>query len=703
MEVRASESETNPQPPVPPRRRRRWLRWLLIVSTIVVCLVLAAPHAVALDSVRAEVERKLSATTGAPCKIGRMGFSWFSGFAIRELEIGNPPGFASDRPALRLGRAAIDLQLRALLRGSLGIEGTIDGLQLFVEQDASGDTNFQAIARASAQHDGRPDAPPPDDRPTADQSEWLRDFRCQLQIADTTIEIRREGQLLEALSELSCRVQKELDSDRLAIEFDSKLRPTTANGATGRLGAKVDVDLRRFDLEAMLSTAGLDLQRYGPLVESLLPGQLTALAGITNGTLRITRQGQALQVDGELAIGEPRLAGPLLRGMDLRGARWTLSPALRLDGERAETERFRIDLGWLQVQGKAAPPGIAARFGWQLDVDALAAFGGPMPELLRGSGGRADGTLDLVGSTLPASLDDLLSRLRAELSFVLPKVDVAGFALRDLSADANYDGKRLTASTRETTRLDAGPLQLLLQCELGDPTAMPTDLSIRWRDGKLQGGATGALRYLVPLLAGLDGAASGLTGVCDFDVNLTGPGRPTDGESWLQWLDRWAGSGRIAMRSASFQPARALTGLLSPLGPLAGNGNRLGDADALSIDGFDAPFRFAHGAIVTTAGKWLAKGRTIGLSGTVRLDGTLDYGLDLTALLQGHRDGDRVLQALGGQLPAARLQGSVVAPALGLPDFASVLQKVAERELQQRGTELIKKELEDLLRRSKKR
>ena len=43
------------------------------------------------------------------------------------------------------------------------------------------------------------------------------------------------------------------------------------------VGRHIDVQSERY--EAMLSTAGLDLQRYTPLVDTFLPGQLSALAG----------------------------------------------------------------------------------------------------------------------------------------------------------------------------------------------------------------------------------------------------------------------------------------------------------------------------------------------------------------------------------------------------------------------------------------
>jgi hypothetical protein len=70
--------------------------------------------------------------------------------------------------------------------------------------------------------------------------------------------------------------------------------------------------------------------------------------------------------------------------------------------------------------------------------------------------------------------------------------------------------------------------------------------------------------------------------------------------------------------------------------------------------------------------------------------------MDFASLLQGHKDGEKVLKALGGSLPGAKLGGTVDAPKLGLPDLGDVATKL----LEQQGKELleggIKKGLEGL-------
>ena len=87
------------------------------------------------------------------------------------------------------------------------------------------------------------------------------------------------------------------------------------------------------------------------------------------------------------------------------------------------------------------------------------------------------------------------------------------------------------------------------------------------------------------------------------------------------------------------------------------------------------------------------------MSGSVGLAGALDYELDLTALLRGHRDGERVLALLSGALPPAAIQGSLDAPKLQLPAIDVVLQRALENELKQQGGGLLKKALDDLLKR----
>lgn len=703
----------DPAPPaatVRPRAKRRWLRWLFGTLLTIVLLVVAAPHAIALDAVRAEVEGALRTRLGTEVHIGRMGFSWFRGVAITEFTIHNPPAWPRQGPALHWQRAALAVRLLPLLRGEVYVDGRLDGLAVTLDQQGHGITNLQAIAAAAAAAPDDPTEPrdPADDEPSRGRrtrSTTWRAVHCNLQLDGATFEVRRDGERLDAITDLRGTVRKGIGNDVLACYLDGALRPLAADAPAGSVHAELKVDLRTFDSDLDANATGLDLQRYGPLAAAALPAD-TRIAGVLRGKVSGTRRGSVLALDGDLALADASLTGPAVGGLDLRGALWTCRPALRTDGTSSDTSGFRLDTGFLQLRGTAATAPGAASFAWSLDVDALSRGGELLPAWLRGSGARAHGTLDVPSDVLTGAEPAAVTALRAAARLEVPTAEPYGFALRAGTAEAVLQDGRLQVRALEPTRLAEGPLQFECRCDLADPGAAATTLTMRWQQGQLAASAAPALRWFVPLFAGLDSSGAALRGRCDFEATLAGPGRPGHDENWLQWLDRWHGDGRIAVRDGAVTPAAALAPLLQPLGPLAVGsvtGMRLGDGDALAIESFEAPFRFAQGAITTTTGKWLAKGRAIGVSGKVYLDGRLDYGFDLTALLRGHRDGDRVLAALGGQFPPARLLGTVGTPTLALPDFAAALQKLAERELQQRGQDLLKKELEDLLRKSKRR
>ena len=328
----------------------------------------------------------------------------------------------------------------------------------------------------------------------------------------------------------------------------------------------------------------------------------------------------------------------------------------------------------------------------------MAAFGGPVPAWLRGTRGTMRGEVGVPLAWNGSLADGLLEQMVATVRVAADAVTVAGFELSSLVGTGELRGREFAIDTSEPTRLNQGAFGVGLRVDLGG-ARLPSALTLRWNGGQLQTGAIELLRYAVPLFAGLDGEAAHLTGQCDLQLSLQGPARLATGQNWLQLLDEWAGSGTLGLREAAVTPAPALSGLLTPFGELTGADTRLGDAGRLAIDRFEAPFRFEHGAIETQAGTWLAKGKQIGLSGTARLDGGLDYGFDLSALLRGHRDGERVLKAIHGTLPAARLTGSLDSPSLGLPDVGALLQQVLQGELQDRGRDLLQRELDKLLKR----
>jgi hypothetical protein len=133
----------------------------------------------------------------------------------------------------------------------------------------------------------------------------------------------------------------------------------------------------------------------------------------------------------------------------------------------------------------------------------------------------------------------------------------------------------------------------------------------------------------------------------------------------------------------------------------------LGQPQELAIDRLSSTFALQQGAITHRAMKWISRGQDYGLSGKVRLDGSMELGMDLTSLLQQHKDGKAIAGFLGDAPLTASIAGTVDAPKLATPDLGKLLQQAlqaAPRQLlEQRGQDLLQKGLDRLFGDKKKK
>ncbi len=136
----------------------------------------------------------------------------------------------------------------------------------------------------------------------------------------------------------------------------------------------------------------------------------------------------------------------------------------------------------------------------------------------------------------------------------------------------------------------------------------------------------------------------------------------------------------------TFAPMGQLSALLPP--------------NASTLD-FTSDYSIRDGAVATSLAKLSSAGRDYGFSGKVLLDGTLDYNLDVKAWFKGHRDGERILKALGNTQVIANLRGTVDAPRLALPRFEQLAAEALRNTLQERAQTELQKALDRFLRRRK--
>ncbi len=701
-----------------PRRRGllRTLKICLVLLAVLLAIALATPIVLSTGAVRAKVEREMAAALGAPVKIADHSVSLLSGITLEGVEIGNPTGFPAEPAALRLKQARGGVGVWGLLRGQVDVSAAVEGLEVRVFQRADGKTNFGEmfgveVAKAPAEGEGEGEEP----RPSEPRAEPpcgidLSDVRLDCTLIDGLIEIVHERQgVLESLRDLTAAIRKEYGGSEVYLQVDAELvRP--GGEPPGRLGVNVaaDAELAK-PLDARLDVSELDLARYRPLLEAFLAeGQLTAFAGVVGGNARalVDLANKSVRLSGNLDVAEPHFAGPWLRGLDIAERHWSFNPNVTVamaDGggpPSIEAQGLRIDLGFLKVTGLAPEqanalgggrPSLGASFA--VDLGAVLKMGGPIPKGLAGGAGKIDGQIALA--VTPESFDPKVLAARfaemlgAEVKFNLDRVSYEGHEVTGLSGDLALRGGKAHASAGAA--VGGGPVTLALDVDPTKAKEWPFDLKFAWKGGTARAPTVKLLRYAVPLFAGLDPSAAGgavdLQSKVDCELSLRGPLLPTSFDSVLAWLDTWSGGGKLDLAEGAFTPA----GALQPLLQLAGGSGRL------DFRGLATEFTLANGFVETSLLRLSRKAGDIGLRGRTSLDGRIDYAIDLAQALARYKDGQKVLAALGGAIPEAKLTGTLDRPELAMPDIAAALQQATQGALQNAADQLLKKGIEGLI------
>ncbi|MEY4828608.1 MAG: hypothetical protein RLZZ562_404 [Planctomycetota bacterium] len=551
-------------------------------------------------------------------------------------------------------------------------------------------------------------------QPSIDMALAASSLDLGMDARDVTID--RNGQRIDRFDAIKIAASKSQGSPKLRtlLELEGMASPGKSKSS---LLCTAESDTTTKFTRGVLQIANVQIAEWRRFAGDAISAEdLSRADGTLSGRIDFEADfGSARRVDvnGDVAIEAPRLEGALLRGASVRAERFVFSPSIRLlapdlDGKnRIDLGKTSLDLGFLRVQSldAAAREQRGIRDGGALefrgDLAAIGALGGPCAEL-QGTTGMASGVIALPKELFEGDAESALavlrdvSKLRADAELTGLSRSYKGLDVLDARVTAKLENGTLTAQSAESTRVNAGPLQIALRAD-ATKEAMPFELSLAWKGGAVAGEAAELLRYLVPLLAGATGKAADFRSVCDLDISLTGFAQRRGDENALQWLDRWSGTGSITLTNGRVVPAPALQPLLS----------LLGQPQELAIDRLSSTFALQQGAITHRAMKWISKGQDYGLSGKVRLDGSMELGMDLTSLLQQHKDGKAIAGFLGDAPLTASIAGTVDAPKLATPDLGKLLQQAlqaAPRQLlEQRGQDLLQKGLDRLFGDKKKK
>lgn len=554
-------------------------------------------------------------------------------------------------------------------------------------------------------------------RDRASLDEAIAKSSLDLGVEATDLTIARDGAAIDSFVAAKLAVNKAMGAPRLRALLEVEGSATAADGKRASALCTLESDTMTKFTRGLVQLHGIDLARYRRFASAYVSSQdLSRAEGFLSGRVDFESDfgsARRLDLNGEVVVDAPHFTGELFQGAEVRSQRFVLKPSIRalvpdIDGvDRIDLGKTSLDLGFASLTSldettrkeRGIVDGGACSF--RADLVALAKLGGPFTRL-SGTTGEATGLLLLPKELFEGGIDSALAQLRdpAKVRFEAEVRGLScaykGLRLLDVTANAKLEHGVLSAASADGTRLNAGPLRIGLRADANQPQ-VPFELALTWKGGALEGETAELLRYLVPLLAGTTGKAADFRSVCDLNMNLQGFALRQGEESLLEWLDRWTASGDVVLSNGRLVPAPSLQPMLA----------MLEQPQELAVDRLASAFTMRQGAISHRAMKWISKGKDYGLSGTVRLDGQMEMSVDLTSVLQQHKDGSAIAGYLGKDPLTASIGGTVDAPKLVAPDLGKLLQQAlqaAPRQLlEQRGQDLLQKGLDRLFGDKKKK
>lgn len=724
MNEPAVPDPTPPLAPTPPRRRR-WRRRFTILGGFVATLALFVgllPTLLSLSVFKPHVEEALSESLGVPVTLASYRLGWAGGASIEGLTVAQPPGFPPERPLLTLQRASLDIGWLGLIRGDVDVAGEVRGLSVLVYQRKDGSVNVEALDGGDASSPHR-DPVDPGKTVHVSANTTLERLRANLALRDVTIDVVHEERgVIESIRRLQGTIDKRAGSTDFKFQLSAELAGPGTSKQPGKLQVDADVDgTMQRPLEIQITSAGFDFARYRPLVDAIVGSEaLAALDGVLDGTVKIRVENlDTAFVTGALTVTNPRIAGALVQGMDVRADRWVINPNIRFAFGSADAAKttdlsgLSVDLGAVKLRGVPRPEAAAALannaaladhgaagIDFDVDLQALGQFGGPIPAMLKEQAGTVRGRATLAiptGGQAPVDVMKFITEaLVLNATVEVPTLALgASTSLGALVLSASMVGGKMNAKLAPGATVNGGAFGLAADLDLTQPT-WPTTLTLGVTDAQLTGAAVHLLQYAVPLFAGLAQQQHvQLDGKGTLAAQLGGPGKPAAEESWLQWLNRWSGSGKVALAEGSVMPAPPFAILMQWLEPTGGG--------KFTFDAIGTDFTLRQGSVDTGLVKLDGKAKKLQLTGSTNLDGRLDHRFDMLGLLAGHKDGDKVLAHLQGRRLGASIVGTLASPQVTLPDMQKVLldaaRAAAEAEMKKQAEDLLKKGLDGLIKR----
>ncbi len=447
-----------------PRPRRRVLRVAIALLVVLAAVALIGPL-VAAPMVRAAAVDGLEQRLVVDARLGELAFDLGGSASLGGLQLDDEQG----RRLLELDRAAVDVELGALLSGRYAATVDVSGLRAHIHLDEQGRFDWQSLLR-DFDLDADADDEEEDDDQSADDAETLPELALRLDVNDVDLVVHAPDGVTQ-INALSLRVDVPdlAQTCDLSLGFDL-LGP---DGAAGRVEVDGEILLAPrgvVDPQTLTGTLGyvvddVMLQGFAPILSAVMPGWSADGRVEGEGRYELAER-LALSGGGRLTVHDVRVLPADLEGT-LKLNELSLQTSVVLDETASGTHQVRVELddavsvtwngttrepledggtanGLLYVAGdvlelsELASPWVSVRDGLQF----LGSFTSSVElDLTRGPEGPRDGSLEVL-----VDVEGLRGRL-AEGGFV----DLGSLSRFRLDMDSLFD---LEAGRAQVERLE---------------------------------------------------------------------------------------------------------------------------------------------------------------------------------------------------------------------------------------------------------
>ena len=497
---------------------------------------------------------------------------------------------------------------------------------------------------------------------------------------------------LERVDPLEVELTKSFGTTDIELKVHGDVKPLAGQTEPGFFDLRAEYHpIGDAPVIAKISCKGIDLARYHPLTHGFLePGSITTMQGQVNGSITAEiglTSGWQAELDGEMIVESPRFAGSLFSGLDVQAPRWVIRPVLAAASSKTAgglpsltSNAMHIDLGFLKVDSttdeaaKSLLPTASLGLKFGVDLAAARTLGIPVPEDLELIDGTYGGTLAIqLPQVLPENTMDWLDLIALDSDVSLGRVAYSGYGIDDLKVDLDVsNGGGFELKTRPGADLFGGALQVNIATALNSDT-LPLSVTAKLDGARATGKAAELLQYAVPLLAGAAQAGAGVQveSPLSLDLTLAGPGFQKSGESIVEWLSNWSGTGSFDLGGGRLSPTGTLgqlTRLANGVDPatlvgslakqqggiralvpgLTGAAAKAeppsraeAPGDGLQFDGIGGSFKIDAGSLISESLAIDCGDRKYPLEGETKFTGDLDWGIGLRDLFKGHKDGEK--------------------------------------------------------------